>query len=306
MVKCPECGKEVENNNFCGNCGAEIIKKNVCSNCGIQLDDKTVFCPNCGKKINDDSQEEENTGDDESNEETTTEIDESEKENSQKDTEDKEEDSQENTSTENNEENTEDEEKESQEDTSTENNEENTENEEEKLTDTDKKLCPYCNTKIEDDEVIFCPECGKSIEIDKQSLKGIKNTIEFKKLIIFTLISIGLTFLLSLVFSYIFGMIGPGDYYPIGFVISIILIVGIFGSFKEVINGGLLGLITGLVIGILSTYIVELSCGFKFSYMMLYGYGSVILTVLGLIMGIISSQSLRNSVKKLIDVEKIF
>ena len=27
MVKCPECGKEVENNNFCGNCGAEIIKK---------------------------------------------------------------------------------------------------------------------------------------------------------------------------------------------------------------------------------------------------------------------------------------
>ena len=101
-------------------------------------------------------------------------------------------------------------------------------------------------------------------------------------------------------------MIGPGDYYPIGFVISIILIVGIFGSFKEVINGGLLGLITGLVIGILSTYIVELSCGFKFSYMMLYGYGSVILTVLGLIMGIISSQSLRNSVKKLIDVEKIF
>lgn len=300
MVKCPECGKEVENNNFCGNCGAEIIKKNVCSNCGIQLDDNNVFCPNCGKKINDDSQEEENTGDDESNEETTTEIDESEKENSQKDTEDKEEDSQENTSTENNEENTEDEEKESQEDTSTEN------NEEEKLTDTDKKLCPYCNTKIEDDEVIFCPECGKSIEIDKQSLKGIKNTIEFKKLIIFTLISIGLTFLLSLVFSYIFGMIGPGDYYPIGFVISIILIVGIFGSFKEVINGGLLGLITGLIIGILSTYIVELSCGFKFSYMMLYGYGSVILTVLGLIMGIISSQSLRNSVKKLIDVEKIF
>ena len=261
-------------------------KKNVCSNCGIQLDDNNVFCPNCGKKINDDSQEEENTGDDESNEETTTEIDESEKENSQKDTEDKE--------------------KESQEDTSTENNEENTDDEKEKLRDGDKKLCPYCNTKIEDDEVIFCPECGKSIEIDKQSLKGIKNTIEFKKLIIFTLISIGLTFLLSLVFSYIFGMIGPGDYYPIGFVISIILIVGIFGSFKEVINGGLLGLITGLVIGILSTYIVELSCGFKFSYMMLYGYGSVILTVLGLIMGIISSQSLRNSVKKLIDVEKIF
>ena len=306
MVKCPECGKEVENNNFCGNCGAEIIKKNVCSNCGIQLDDNNVFCPNCGKKINDDSQEEENTGDDESNEETTTEIDESEKENSQKDTEDKEEDSQENTSTENNKENTEDEEKESQEDTSTENNEENTENEEEKLTDTDKKLCPYCNTKIEDDEVIFCPECGKSIEIDKQSLKGIKNTIEFKKLIIFTLISIGLTFLLSLVFSYIFGMIGPGDYYPIGFVISIILIVGIFGSFRDLINGGLLGIINGMVLGLFAAFIVEMCNGYSFSYELLSGYGAVIFTIFGLIVGIISSKYLRKRIVKHIDVENLF
>lgn len=292
MVKCPECGKEVEDNNFCGNCGTEIIKENVCSNCGKQLDDGHVFCPNCGKKIKDDSQEEEI-----SDEEETTPTDESEEETSQEDTE--------------NDESEEDEESEEEttptdESEEDEESEEETEDEEENISDTDKKLCPYCNCEIEDDDVVFCPECGKSIEIDKQSMKGIRNTIEFKKLTVFTLISIGLSFLLSLALSYIIGMLNFGDLYPVGFIISLVLIIGIFGSFKEIINGGLLGLITGLVIGILSTYIVELSCGFKFSYMMLYGYGSIIFTVLGLIIGKISSQLLRNSVKKLIDVEKLF
>lgn len=293
MVKCPECGKEVEDNNFCGNCGTEIIKENVCSNCGKQLDDGHVFCPNCGKKIKDDSQEEEI-----SDEEETTPTDESEEETSQEDTEndESEEDEESEEETTPTDESEEDEESE----------EETEDEEEENISDTDKKLCPYCNCEIEDDDVVFCPECGKSIEIDKQSMKGIRNTIEFKKLTVFTLISIGLSFLLSLALSYIIGMLNFGDLYPVGFIISLVLIIGIFGSFKEIINGGLLGLITGLVIGILSTYIVELSCGFKFSYMMLYGYGSIIFTVLGLIIGMISSQLLRNSVKKLIDVEKIF
>lgn len=50
------------------------------------------------------------------------------------------------------------------------------------------KLHPvlFCNTKIEDSDVIYCPECGKSVEIDKQSFEGTKTTINMKMLIIFS------------------------------------------------------------------------------------------------------------------------
>ena len=50
MVKCPECGKEVENNNFCGNCGAPL-QKNNCPNCGAPLSPGMKFCSSCGTKL---------------------------------------------------------------------------------------------------------------------------------------------------------------------------------------------------------------------------------------------------------------
>ena len=135
-------------------------------------------------------------------------------------------------------------------------------------------------------------------------MSGIKNTINFKNLIVCSIISIILSVFISLIFCYIFaGM--HGDYYPIGFIISLIITIGIFGSFKDIINGGLLGIITGLVLGLLSNYIVELSSGFTFSYEMLFGYSAVIFTIFGLIMGIIAVKILRKPVKKLIDVDKI-
>ena len=99
-------------------------------------------------------------------------------------------------------------------------------------------------------------------------------------------------------------MVKTSDYYPIGFFISILIAVGIFGSFKDIINGGILGLVTGLVVGLLSTFIVELSAGFAFSYYMLLGFGPVIFTIFGLIIGMISSALLRNKIKNTIDVEK--
>ena len=67
-----------------------------------------------------------------------------------------------------------------------------------------------------------------------------------------------------------------------------------------------LGIITGLVIGLLSQFIVELSSGFVFSYNMFSGYAPIIFTIFGALVGIISSKALRNTVKNYIDVEKLF
>ena len=36
MVECPNCGKEVGDNNFCGNCGTKIDKSNVINSISLQ------------------------------------------------------------------------------------------------------------------------------------------------------------------------------------------------------------------------------------------------------------------------------
>ena len=76
MVICPDCGKEVPNDNFCKNCGAYLPKVeeistesapvehnptpesddvksgvNYCRNCGFKLEGDFKFCPNCGHNL---------------------------------------------------------------------------------------------------------------------------------------------------------------------------------------------------------------------------------------------------------------
>ena len=267
MVKCPECGKEADDNPFCASCGTKIKQENLCPQCNEEIDEESVFCPKCGTKIKDDSIDDEIVEDEEESkkeEETTEEVNETEQEKV-------------------------DEAKETESDKDT--------------SDVEKQHCPFCDTEI-DDETVFCPECGKSVEIDKQSLSGIKYSINLKNLIVCSIISILLSIFISLVFCYVFKSI-KGDYYVVAFLIGLIISVGIFGSYKEIINGGLLGIITGLVLGLLSNFIVEFANGFTFSYEMLFGYPAVIFTILGLIIGIISTVYLRNSIKNTIDVENI-
>ena len=53
MVKCPDCGNDVGDSNFCPNCGTRIEKekpKTLCPSCGNDVGDSN-FCPNCGTGI---------------------------------------------------------------------------------------------------------------------------------------------------------------------------------------------------------------------------------------------------------------
>jgi len=65
MVKCKNCGEEIDNKNFCPKCGTknEIM---ICPSCESELDDDDIFCPECGEKIKDEpSEEKDETSDEE-------------------------------------------------------------------------------------------------------------------------------------------------------------------------------------------------------------------------------------------------
>ena len=262
MVECPKCGNEVEDSNFCDKCGEKIIEVKKCPKCDAELGKNSVFCPNCGTKVKDDSAEEKKE---------TDETDDKPAEKSEEKTSDK-------------------------------SVEESKEKNQKKIS----AKCPHCNTEIDESDVEFCPECGKPINIDKQTFEGIKLTIQPKKLLIFSILAIICASFLALILSFIFGMVNTVDLYPLGFFISLLVVVGIFGSFKDLINGGILGIFTGLVLGLLSSLIVELSCGYAFSYEMFSGYAPIILTIFGAIVGVLSTKYLRKYVIKYFDVESLF
>ena len=47
---CPNCGKPAGNAKFCTNCGSNLAL-NVCSRCGAENDINVRFCGECGKKL---------------------------------------------------------------------------------------------------------------------------------------------------------------------------------------------------------------------------------------------------------------
>ncbi|WP_405306922.1 zinc-ribbon domain-containing protein [Methanobrevibacter sp.] len=266
MVKCKNCGEEIENKNFCPKCGTKNETR-VCPSCNNKLQEDDIFCPECGEKIMDDEEvKEESSEQDEKAEEEAEEK------------------------------------QEEPEDT-----EEEPEEKEDEAENTEEIICPHCNTKINEADAEYCLECGKPINIDSQSIAGINETIQLKRLIILSIVSIIFSIILSLLFSFILGMIGQNiDLYPIGFFISLFIVIAIFGSFKDLLNGGLLGIITGLVVGLLCNLIVEMSAGFAFSYQMFSGYEAIVFTIFGAIVGVLSTKYFRKSVSNHLDVEKLF
>ena len=51
MVKCPECGKNNNDNDlFCGNCGSKMPEPKICPYCEYESFDNT-YCTKCGEKL---------------------------------------------------------------------------------------------------------------------------------------------------------------------------------------------------------------------------------------------------------------
>lgn len=51
MIKCPNCGNEVNGEDFCSRCGFKF-KKHYCPKCGFETSIKDEFCQKCGVRIN--------------------------------------------------------------------------------------------------------------------------------------------------------------------------------------------------------------------------------------------------------------
>ena len=50
MAKCPNCGVESDGN-FCPNCATQLKKETICPNCEAEIDAGSIFCSECGEKI---------------------------------------------------------------------------------------------------------------------------------------------------------------------------------------------------------------------------------------------------------------
>ena len=297
MVKCPKCGNET-NDNFCSKCGTKIEKQNICPNCNNELSGDELFCPKCGEKIKETGEESvDNVARDEvSDDEAAVKVSEDESVDNDVDSEVSDDVGSVKVS-----------EDESVDDVVDDEVSDDVGSEkvsDEKTKKEDIKYCPYCNGEIEEKDE-FCQECGKPLNINQESFESIKFIIQPKKIVIFSILSIIMSVFISLILSYIFSVMGI-SLYPIAFFISLIIILGIFASFKDYLNGGLVGIITGLFIGFIATTVVEYVNGFSFSYDMFSGYAPIIFTIFGAIMGVIASKFLRKHVKKYVDVETFF
>ncbi len=280
MVKCPDCGKESDSK-FCPNCGKNLEKTNVCPNCKSELEENAKFCQECGEKINGKSKEKKNTKPkkEKKSEKTCSHCgEELEKDeifcsNCGKKIEDKSKEKK------------------------------NTKPKKEKKSE---KTCPHCGEELEKDE-IFCSSCGKKIEVDENSFGGMLGTIDYKKLIISSIIGFLISFILSILLSAIAGLIGFEAYtYPLAIILATAIGVWIAASsFKDLLNAGLVGIVVGFFTGLLSNTSIEISSGFKYSYELFSGYEIIIFTVIGFVIAVATYKFLGKYVLKYIDIGKL-
>ena len=53
MKTCTNCGTQIaDDSRFCTECGKPIQQDNFCPNCGVSVNESDIFCQNCGKKLN--------------------------------------------------------------------------------------------------------------------------------------------------------------------------------------------------------------------------------------------------------------
>ena len=96
----------------------------------------------------------------------------------------------------------------------------------------EKNYCPNCNEELDEEEAVFCSNCGHRIGEDESSGDGIIESIDFKRLIIVSILGFIITFVLGILFAYIAGLTGQKSFgYPIALIIAVVIGVGFFASF---------------------------------------------------------------------------
>lgn len=172
----------------------------------------------------------------------------------------------------------------------------------------DKKYCPYCSEELDEEDAVFCSNCGEKIEVTENSSDGIIESIDFKRLIIVSILGFIVTFILGIIFAFIIGLTGQKSFgYPIALIIAVVLGVSFFASFfKDILNSGLTGIIIGLLFGLLANTCIGITTGFKYSYELFSGYEIIVFTVIGLILAFISNKFLRNIILKYINLDELF
>ena len=253
-----------------------------CGNCGIELDDETKLCPNCGNNL----------------------------EGSEKVQEQKEEDSKQcpNCGA---------------------------------LVAEDAFICPECGNKIAEIKMSKkCPKCNSELDIDAQfcdscgfNLNSSSNNVEsagnsekntsggsldfneaisninYVKLAAFSIISLIIAFVLTLIFMYI---LQSTTYYtdipnyPVAYFIALFISVVFISSYQNnVIEGGLLGLIVGLLLGLLEFSIAGLYFGNSFVYELFFESNTLLFVILGVIFGFLANMFLKGKFSKYFDLNKL-
>ena len=146
----------------------------------------------------------------------------------------------------------------------------------------DKKYCPNCSEELDEEDAVFCSNCGEKIGVNENSSDGIIESIDFKRLIIVSILGFIVTFILGIIFAFIIGLTGQKSFgYPIALIIAVVLGVSFFASFFKDIF-------------------------FKYSYELFSGYEIIVFTVIGLILAFISNKFLRNIILKYINLDELF
>ncbi len=190
------------------------------------------------------------------------------------------------------------------------------------------KKCPHCGSKV-DDDAQFCDSCGKSltnssiasenansnISDDSSSTNdfntsfvNVISNINYVRLGVYSIICLVLSILLTIIFmTFLQGTASSFNIpdYTAAFITALIIAVIIFAAYqKDIVEGGILGLTVGLLLGLLESPVAGMYFGTSIGYDLFFGSNTSTFIIVGLIFGIISNLFLKNRIVKHFDLTK--
>ena len=190
------------------------------------------------------------------------------------------------------------------------------------------KKCPKCNSEL-DIDAQFCDSCGFNLNSSSNQVQNVKNSIEnsnentnagsldineaisninYVKLAAFSIISLIIAIVLTLIFMYIVqATTNYGDIpnYPVAYFIALLISVVFISSYQNnIVEGGLLGLIVGLLLGILEYSIAGLYFGNSFGYELFFESNTLTFVILGVIFGFLANMFLKGKFTKYFDLNQ--